>query len=508
MPGQLEYPFNYEWTSIHGVSVIGRAHHTGKLLDGADLAQIFFEVDSEMSFRSALMALNGCFAVVLSKPSFQAAAVDHIRSMPILYRSSESGFEIITDQSWKPDYKLNQHAADIFVDSWCVLGNDTLVDGIHQLSAGQYIWWEQGLEVKPVTYYEHFKPKFTSDSRAELAERAKDAFKNAFDRTLKEIQGRPVLVPLSGGYDSRLILSMLVRADCKSITAYTYGDPDSHEVKIARRVCEQLKVKWHFVEYDKKLFEAFFTESWISYSERNHFFSSLPHEQDFFALKQLSDKDLLPADFIAIPGFCGDALGGSITSYRPFNWSTAGLRKMISDKILKCSPDAVDIVGLPAVNDQNSFYDAYQQWFMNNKVSKFIVNAVRVYEHFGGGWIMPFWDKELADFWYAVPYKLREKQSLYNEVLFAEYFEPMNIGIRKPGHDDNYPGRVSEKVKDHLPDSMKKLFKKLRSNPVKDPNRLGILNSLIIENANELIVSDESEVNRSHARYFLRNLNK
>ncbi|MCP4121479.1 MAG: hypothetical protein GY751_06965 [Bacteroidetes bacterium] len=508
MPGQLEYPFNCEWTSIHGVSVIGRAHHAGKLLDGGDLAQIFSRVASEKSFQSALLALNGCFAVVLSKPSFQAAAVDHIRSMPILYRYTESGFEIITDQSWKPDYNLNQYAADIFIDSWCVQGNDTLVDGIHQLSAGQYIWWEGDVEVKPTTYYEHFKPKFTGDSRVELEKRAKHVFHEAFERTLKEIGSRPVLVPLSGGYDSRLILSMLVRAGRKNIVAYTYGNPESHEVKIAREVSRQLHVKWHFIEYDKKLFEAFFTESWKSYSEKNHFFSSLPHEQDFFALKQLSDKGLLPADFVAIPGFCGDALGGSITAYRPSDWSATGLRKMISEKILKCSLEAVDLEGMPAIIDKNSFYNAYQQWFMNNKVSKFIVNAVRVFEHFGGSWTMPFWDKELADFWYAVPYKLREKQSLYNEVLFTEYFEPMNIGIRKPGHDDNYPGRVSEKIKKHLPDPMKKLFQNLKSNPVRDPNRLGTLNRLIIENMNEPFDSDDNEVNRSHARYFLRNLTK
>jgi len=507
MSAQLSYPFSAQWYSKNGISVIGHAWLGDELMRTEVLAGLFESVSSKSQFTDTLNKLNGFFAVVIDLPEIHAAAVDHIRSYPILYRNKEHDFKVLSHYDWEIDYKLDRSVAEVFQNSWCAPDNRTLVQEVHQLSAGQYLWSRPNLELTAESYYFQYRQKDLHSSRSSLHAKALEVFDKVFARTLKELAGRHALIPLSGGYDSRLILAMLVRSGYDKITAYTYGDPDGHEAQIAAKVAKQLKVDWHFIEYNEKLFEEFFSPDWQAYSSGNHFFTSLPHEQDYFALHQMREKGLLPDDFVALPGFCGDVLGGSVTAYKPKEWTGKALRNMIASKVLNSQYTDVSLSGVIDIKDKESFYDAYQQWYVSNKESKFIVNAVRVFEHFGGRWTMPFWDRELSDFWYAVPYNLREKQLLYNEVLFSEYFEPLGIGFYKPGYDDNYPHQLKEQLKEHLPGKVKKLLRKVKPGKKGDVNRLEILNNLICQQMGDSN-SSQREVNISHARYFLNNLNK
>jgi asparagine synthetase B (glutamine-hydrolysing) len=60
----------------------------------------------------------------------------------------------------------------------------------------------------------------------------------------------------------------------------------------------------------------------------------------------------------------------------------------------------------------------------NERVAKFIVNSVRVYEFFGYSWRMPLWDNELIGFFSQVPLKFRIDEYLYikyaGTVLFVD----------------------------------------------------------------------------------------
>ena len=75
---------------------------------------------------------------------------------------------------------------------------------------------------------------------------------------------------------------------------------------------------------------------------------------------------------------------------------------------------------------------ALEEWLTRNRWSKFIVNAVRVYEHFDNEWRLPLWDKELIEWWYRIPLRLRVNSVLYHRFLFERLFDPMNVGFRKP----------------------------------------------------------------------------
>ena len=52
---------------------------------------------------------------------------------------------------------------------------------------------------------------------------------------------------MSGGLDSRLILSKLVEKGYKKILAFSYGIRGNSDSKIAKEICEKLNVKWQHI---------------------------------------------------------------------------------------------------------------------------------------------------------------------------------------------------------------------------------------------------------------------
>ncbi len=505
----LHYPFNYKWFISDTVAVLGWVYDEhGKVLEASSFAALFDPISDTDSFRILLRSLNGHFAVVIDKSDFRAAAVDHIRSIPILYKCSDVSFQLVNNfrsntESWK------QSAMNELKNCWCVLGNDTLLDNVEQLLPGQFIY-ENGDKANVEFYNFHYR-KQKVDAVDE--EKAYKVLENTFKRLADHIQDRQVIVPLSGGYDSRLIVAMLHKLGHENMMAYTYGNKNSHEVKIAQKVAEQLNVEWHFIEYNDELFKSFFTDDWKKYSSKNHFLNSLPHEQDYFALHELIAKGVIKKDFLAIPGYCGDLLGGSITAYpvQNFDKQSLGLflkKRHFQEQDLNAHLSDCGLHNFK-IEDEASFYNAYQHWFVCNKVSKFIINSVRVYEYFGGEWLMPLWDNELVDYWYSVPYEFRKKQQFYNQVLFDRIFKPLEIDFKKPGFDDNYPSTIKETIKNWIPDSITKGVVKLKKHTVpKDPNNLQVLNGMIRTELKRDEKFDANEINNTHAIYFLQNLNK
>lgn len=66
---------------------------------------------------------------------------------------------------------------------------------------------------------------------------------------LRRIGNREIVVPLSGGLDSRTIVYYLKKLGCKNVICLSYGRKSSFEVKISKQVAERLGYKWILCEY-------------------------------------------------------------------------------------------------------------------------------------------------------------------------------------------------------------------------------------------------------------------
>lgn len=80
----------------------------------------------------------------------------------------------------------------------------------------------------------------------------------------------------------------------------------------------------------------------------------------------------------------------------------------------------------------DDFLDLYEcEWFINTRISNFIVNSVRVYDFLGVRWRIPMWDSEYTSLWYSLPWKMKYNSVLYNRFMFEYYFKPLKIDFVK-----------------------------------------------------------------------------
>ncbi len=500
----LEYPFSsFKWfRNKEGIYVIGRAFLNDKIKENKSLAAWFSNIEDRNDFEKRLQSLNGNFAVVINTPKFKAAAVDHIRYFPLLYKQVDSSL-LITDcvEQFDRD-NWNERQSTYLKYFWCTLGNETLKKGVSQLQGGEYLWIEGETSII-YSYFKH-QTKIKFDSTNVLLKDLNKITLKAFERWYSLIGNRQILVPLSGGYDSRLLLSILKEYGFTNVLAYTYGKENSFEKRIAQKVARKLDFQWTFIEYNESAFSHFGANRWQEYAFKNHFYTSLPLEQEFFALNELTKKDKLEQNFIAIPGYCGDLLGGSLLKTNVKDFSETALNNFIAQNFGFKKQNDEYFIKRKSIDEFN-FFEAYQNWFVLNKVSKFIVNGTRVFEFFGGDFLLPFWDLDLIRFWYSISNDERYGQKLYNKYLFDFHFNKYKIDFSKDRRDINTSAsKIKSRLKKILPNEMVHTIKKARK---VDVNNFSLLRKQIIEKIESDINAQEfPDVNNVHAIYLLQSL--
>lgn len=490
---QLTYHLKNTWYQKENIHVLGSAFYKNNLLKKNELADFFSAVDNEILFKEKLNTLSGHFAIIIDNSDTLFIAVDTIRTFPLFIRNANHSI-LISDTVLANNCHWNNQQIEYFKHIYCTLDNATLLAEWQQLQAGEYVIVnKQNLSFSFKTYYHHSKKenKQTKDFYTNtLIEREKELIKNI--RIISA--NKTILVPLSGGYDSRYLVALLKKNNINNFECFTYGKTSSYEVTIAEKVCKQLNIKWHFVEYTDALLQSFFTNDWKNYSDKNHNYSSLPHEQDFFALYYLKKQNDLPKNAIILNGFCQDLLAGSILE----SPKKQDFKAYIENK---------NEIKLKDYNYENS-WNGYQEWFVKNRVSKFIINSVSVYEYFGLDFYLPFWQTNWINFWYEIPYELRNHQQFYNDYLFNGIFKEYAIEYRKPNYDSNNNlNNIKKLAKSILPEAVVKYLQNQNNkNKNRDNNNTLYLYDAIYEKLNVKPTNKDFRINNIHLLYLLQNL--
>lgn len=118
----------------------------------------------------------------------------------------------------------------------------TLPDSLHKFSnSGKLVSIKNIQSVK------------VSDSRVahsdkEVANDLYELNKKLVHRTLADAD--QIILPLSSGYDSRMIFAVLAEDEklAKKTSCFTYGSTGSIEVESAKRLCKQGKIEWHHID--------------------------------------------------------------------------------------------------------------------------------------------------------------------------------------------------------------------------------------------------------------------
>ncbi|MCK9491391.1 MAG: asparagine synthase C-terminal domain-containing protein [Sulfurimonas sp.] len=467
------------------VYVAGYCFFNGNLLNRESFLELFFNVKDFNSFYNLLIQLDGLYSIIVITNNKVFVAVDPLRSFPIFYLKDEK-FNLTDDPYYffKVLKKVEYDYAKVeeFISLSFTQSQSTLFKNIFQLDSGQCLEFnlkEKELNTKYYRY--HISNKRDDSSVNEIFKKAFNVSKNVFKRLLQTTEGKTIVVPLSGGYDSRYIVAMLKEFKYKNVICFTYGRKDSDEVIISKKVAEKLNYKWIFIEYSEEIVKEYIQTT--QFNECMFFsskLSSTPHFQDYIAVKYLKDNNLIPTDSIFVPGHSGDLLGGS------------HLRSIVVDYKDKCFSEIEDILqstyeywykynefnNKSNINisqykeDIESFYKSLSvidsnyityisdSWNIANRQSKFIVNSCQVYRYFNYDFRLPLFDQEMVEFWLSIKPYYRTNHILYNDFLLNHLFNKYNIAFVKE-NDHSY---LKKKLKKVIGESLYKKIKKYLKN--------------------------------------------
>ncbi len=429
----------------------GSFYESGKLLEYFSGISSFVDLEERVSFA------NGCFSVIYSGEEELYIACDPIRSFPVFYKRNEEGW-MVSDNSYnllkefeKPEQ--NSLAWNEFLATGYVTGCETLIHGIFQVQAGELLRFCNG-DIKRKFYFSYRTSIAASGEYEEMKGLGIKVFNNTFQRFVDSLQGRTVIVPLSGGFDSRLIAVMLKKHGYTKVVCITYGRPGNPEMVISQKVSEQLGFRWICVEYSDDLISGYMEDSYFKdYYKYASNLVSMFFLQEYFALRYLKENQLIPDDSIFAPGHSGDFLGGSQLS-KHGNLLETESQKDIAERLLFIKYAYVRPEGemLEAMlqrierNLQEKFtgdsvlaYTVQEDWDYKEKLAKFNANSITCYTFFGYGFRLPYWDKELVEFFRTLPLHMKINKYLYDDILTTEFFEPEGVNF-----DEEL--QVSEKI--------------------------------------------------------------
>lgn len=305
-----------------------------------------------------------------------------------------------------------------------VTGNRTLYRGLYQLMAGQRL-----VDGGPVTYYRYLPERASARKEEALS----DILDGVFRRLVERLAGRPVVVMLSGGLDSRLILCKLHELKYDRLTAITYGMKGNWESRIALQVAKVLGVPIRFIRIMREDFARF----WRSPVRRDYWAfredcSSVPNVQDLYPLWSIR-KELHPGTVI-INGQSGDFITGGHIPPALMRNPVLG-RELVEAIIAKhfrlwrslaVYDPAIRVEVASQLNvlpntlmTPEEATGLFEYWEWRERQTKYVVSGQRIYDFLGFDWELPLWDDALMDFFARVPYQLRFGQTLYRQYLEA-----------------------------------------------------------------------------------------
>tara|TARA_B100000131_G_C18121041_1_gene612939 strand:- start:875 stop:2422 length:1548 start_codon:yes stop_codon:yes gene_type:complete len=389
----------------------------------------FLDIKTKESFEKKLKEANGFFCAVIKNESDIFIAVDYTRSQPLFY--SETHQWIGDDpKSLTTTKHIEKDPISILELSATgyVTGSDTTYKDIKQIQAGEYLVFKDS-SIKTKSYYQYLHTDFIHYNQKNALDALDKSITNAIKRLITYANERQLVLPLSGGFDSRLIALKLKELGYSNVLCFSYGKKNNWESQISKEIATYLGFKWIFIDYDPIINSLYQNKEMMNCSNFCHRAVSLINIQDYFAVHQLKEKTLIENNAIFIPGHTADFLaGGHLSNLELHNSSLtqAQITKRILNThyvLFKLTKKQKDIYSqkimatLPSQAKSGDTSSQLDHWNWRERQAKFIVNACRVYEFFGYQWHCPLWDTEIMEYFQKLPLKYRKEKWLYNHYV-------------------------------------------------------------------------------------------
>ncbi len=407
------------------------------------------DVATSETLSDLLTDTYGNFSVIIDRDDKLLAAVDNIASFPLFYTQRDGDF-IISDNLvlLKEKYKLELDAEQkqIYYASGFNLGKNTVYKDVFQLEAGQILSYNKETKMVSITdYYLHKHCVANNQETETLCSELDTCVMNVMKRMLRSIENKPIVLFLSGGYDSKLILSTLRRLQYEKVICVSLGGMDTKDVSVAKEIAASLGYKWIRVNVNQAYWREFRKTSFFNkYFSTFAGFGTRPYLQGI-TIKGLIESGEVPKDCVVISGNSGDAIEGADVTHKFISgerYSAEDILDTIRYKHFLLNGYKESIITTNKVDfehyskyitDKNGDFtdeeceDIFEFFNWRERQSKYVINDLHNYEEvLGLDWRLPLWDKEFEDFWLKVSYEQRYDRKLYYEYVKAEKLPSAN----------------------------------------------------------------------------------
>ncbi len=464
------YQQAFPWHRQEGMACKGYLLHAdASFFDSREILESGRQVHDLPSLSKQLQEGGGLFSLVMETPDGLLLAGDSMGFFPLFYTFAD-GRWMVSDRceqllEWTREQRCNEEAFPGFRSAGFVLGGESLFRGIFRLMPGERLFLShQGhVESDPGPYFLPEPPDTTCPR--EMRETFGQLLQSTTERIIRQARGQHLVVPLSGGYDSRLILCLLKQAGLEKVTCFTYGK-SGPESKLSAEVARRLGYRWVFIDYTELNTKGFLQDKqFTDYASFAGNYASMPYLQEYFGVKALRERELIPNHSVFLPGHPGDNVAGSLVAKamkgkREESAMPVWLRRHfysfqdIGKKGKRCLEQQLaswfekhSRAMMPPVDD---FMPAVEAWHFKERLPKFVCHSARVFPFFGYGVHMPLADPGLQRFFSKLPYPLRENKRFYKQALEDIWFRPMGLCFGRDELTDRPQATAIRRMKWHI----------------------------------------------------------
>ncbi len=470
------------WHLHDDTRIRGKGIKDNEPVPGKQLASDIQNLDAASHAAKFAKDLNGSWAWVRIMDDKVILCVDHHRSVPLFYAIDGQDVWVSDEAGWLYHQFADALPDELLASEYLVLGyvtgDQTITGKIRQVEAGTATEIAQqnghhtgkskkhrddteiqdssvhssgdstgnssgksegnpGVHIRQHRYFRYVH-RYRSATKKQLLLDFDDIVLQTLKNTTDYADGRPIVLPLSGGYDSRLIAATLKRMKYPDVRCYTYGQQSSKEIGVSKSIAEKLDLPWTCVTYTKEKWRA-----WFHSAERRMYYrqasglAGIPNIQELVVMGELKEKEWLPGNAVIVTGHHGGLMPGGRGVYDSYtyrehpemnmdtvishvmhyhyylwNWSEKhdDLYPFFRDRITNTLAPEEDYPDSPS---------ACESWDFHERQAKFIIHAGRLYEFMGYDWWMPWTDLDYLRFWLQVPLEFRHDKNLYTDYILS-----------------------------------------------------------------------------------------
>ncbi len=438
----------FQWYSNPTINATGFVWLDGKYIEKQEFILLLNKkIKTFEQFQTFANSLNGQYSIIIYKETETWITCSQTWSYPIFYLQNEKELQISDDPKNLKNKEItkqpDQFAELYFLNFGVTPNNSTLLSGISQVRPGELIRFQNKKPQIQSLFPIKNKPSKNQANPGKLRELLIKTFKKYYTH----LENKEVLLPLTKGYDSRLIACLLKEYGHKNVICATWGRDQNTELNTAQKVAKELGYKHVFIPYTYKLIKNFSSEK--TFRDYTHFaghWSSMPYLQDYFAVKYLVEKKIINSKTVVLPGHMGDFTMGS---HLKAAYKTAQPKELVSEIIsnlgntLPIKPnkkqqltDYITSQYFSEKNQANSWKN-FEAWDLEERQCKFIINSTLVFSFFNIDFLMPLFDKEIVDFSKQMSFDQKLNTVFYNhavEQIFKNHkvdFDLKSTSIKK-----------------------------------------------------------------------------